>query len=118
MRWGVFLISVCSGLCWPVEGHAQSIPTGGAYGIPSENGCRAYRGETEGAYLVFEKRGVGTGGEGGCDFTKVEKISPREFLVKQVCTSIEGETLSRGKTTIVVPNNREVIYGGTRYVKC
>lgn len=95
---------------------AVDLPVSGVFG-QGAGGCRAFKEDTEGSYVAFNKGGTGEGGEGGCDFTKVMRGKPNSYVLVGTCSALEG-TPKRASVPLVVHGPNEVTYRGTRYTRC
>ncbi|KUL96370.1 hypothetical protein DK26_05920 [Bosea sp. WAO] len=97
---------------------AAELPIRGEFGDPAQQGCRWLKEGTEGAYVGFNRGGrTGEAGEGGCQFSRIERVSANEYRLNGTCFSIDGPK-RRASRTLKVVSNDEVVYGGTRYRRC
>ncbi|HEV7335739.1 MAG TPA: hypothetical protein VGO06_07190 [Bosea sp. (in: a-proteobacteria)] len=97
---------------------AAELPVRGEFGDPTQQGCRWLKEGTEGAYVGFNRGGrTGEAGEGGCHFSRIERVSANEYRMSGTCFSIDGPK-RRASRTLKVVSNDEVVYGGTRYLRC
>lgn len=95
---------------------ALDLPVSGVFGH-GPGGCRAFRQDTEGSYVSFNKDGTGEGGEGGCDFTKVERNGGGNYVLVGTCSALEGKARP-ARVPLVVHGTNEVTYRGVRYKRC
>lgn len=106
------LLSVAASAAQP------EFPIRGPFGDPKANGCKAAFAQEEGEYVYFNKGGsTGEGGEGGCDYTRIEKIGADRYLMTGTCTPLDAKP-EKARQILVVLNKDEVIYRETRYVRC
>lgn len=97
---------------------AAELPVLGDFGDPMQQGCKWLKDETEGAYVVFDRGGrTGEGGEGGCQFSRIERVSANLYRLSGTCFSIDGPK-RRATHTLKVISNDEIVYGGMRYLRC
>lgn len=97
---------------------AAELPVRGEFGDPSQQGCRWLKEGTEGAYVGFNRGGrTGEAGEGGCHFSRIERLSASRYRLSGTCFSIDGPKRRTSRTLELVSND-EVVYAGTRYVRC
>jgi len=99
-------------------GIAAELPILGEFGDPSEDGCKSLKEGTEGSYIGFERGGgFGAGGEGGCTFSKVEKTTANGYKLSGVCFSLDGPK-KRATRTLTIKSKDEIVFEGTRFVRC
>lgn len=97
---------------------AAELPIRGEFGDPAQQGCRWLKEGTEGAYIGFNRGGrTGEAGEGGCHFSRIERVSASEYRLSGSCFSIDGPK-RRATRVLRVISKDEVVYGGTRYLRC
>lgn len=97
---------------------AVELPIRGEFGDPTQNGCRSLKANEEGAFVVFERGGrIGQGGEGGCDFSKVEKTSANSYKLTGICFQIDGPK-SRTTARLTVVGKDEIVFDTMRYIRC
>ncbi len=95
---------------------ALDLPVRGVFGTGS-GGCRAFEQGEEGAYVAFNKDGTGEGGEGGCDFVRVQPAGPGRYALVGTCGPLEGKP-ARARVPLAVHGPDEVTYRGARYRRC
>jgi hypothetical protein len=98
---------------------AEQLPFQGAFGAAVGNGCKSYKEETEGDYLVTydNGRGYGESGECGCDVTRVQKTGPSAYRLSTICQCIDGPKRT-GQAIVVVTSPREIRFDGRRFLRC
>lgn len=95
---------------------AVDMPINGVFGMTPQD-CQAAKDENEGGYVAFEKMSTGEGGQGGCDFTAVQKTGPDRYALTGTCKALEGPK-KRKRITLVVKNATDIVYDGTDYRRC
>lgn len=105
-------------LAFMVAGPASALdlPVKGVYGSGT-GGCRAFKNGDEGSYVAFNKGGTGEGGEGGCDFTKVEWTGRDRYVLVGTCSPLEGKP-EKARVPLVVNGPDEVTYRGEKLRRC
>lgn len=97
---------------------AAELPIRGEFGDPAQQGCKWLKEGTEGAYVGFDRGGrTGEFGEGGCQFSRVDRVAANEYRLSGTCFSIDGPRRRTTRALKVISDN-EVVYGGTRYLRC
>jgi hypothetical protein len=97
---------------------AAELPIRGEFGDPAQQGCKWLKEGTEGAYVGFNSGGrTGEAGEGGCKFDRIDRVSATEYRLSGNCFSIDGPR-RRATRTLKVMSDSEIVYGGTRYLRC
>lgn len=112
------LVAWTNGSALAGSAYLTDFPIHGTFGNFREKGCRSAKIQEEGDYVIFYPRGeTGEGGDGGCDYKKIEKLSDSEYVLKGLCFNLEGP--KRPVTaTLIVTSPDEIIYGGQRYRRC